>query len=70
MSTFEDLKCYVCDVNKFKIWKSKQEKKKENQKRRENEIDEQFNFTDDRRGFHQKHYHNQAIIYQSKHSEI
>ena len=28
-STFEDLELYVRDVNKFKIRKSKQEKKKE-----------------------------------------
>ena len=28
LSTFEDLDCYVHDVNKFKIWKSKQGKKR------------------------------------------
>ena len=63
--TFEDLECYVHHVNKFKLWKSKQEKTKEKQTHLENKIDEQFSFTDDRRGLYQQHYHNQAKIYQS-----
>ena len=31
--------------------------KKEKQKLPDNEIDEQFSFTDDRRGLSQQHYH-------------
>ena len=69
--SFEELDNFVRDMNKFKIWKSKQDKKKEKQIHPDNEIDEQkFNFTDDRRGLHQQHYHNEAKIYQSQHPEL
>ena len=69
--SFEELDNFVRDMNKFKIWKSKQDKKKEKQIHPDNEIDEQkFNFTDDMRGRHQQNYHNQAKIYQSEHPEL
>ena len=46
--SFEELDNFVRDMNKFKLWKSKQGKKKEKQTHPDNEIDEQkFNFTDD-----------------------
>ena len=66
--TFEDLECYVRDVNKFKLWKSKQEKRKKSNP--DNETNEQFSFTDDRRGLYQQHYHNQAKIYKAEHPEL
>ena len=31
---FEDLEKFVCDMNKYKNWKSKQKKKKEKQDRK------------------------------------
>ena len=68
--SFEELDNFVSDINKFKLWKNKQEKKKEKQKYPENEINEQFNFTDDKRGIHQKHYHNPAKMNQSEHPEL
>ena len=61
---------YVSDINKLKIWKSKQEKKKERQTHPDNEFDEQFSFTYDKRGLYQQHYHNQAKLYQSEHPEL
>ena len=68
--SFEELDNFVRDMNKFKIWKSKQDKKKEKQAHPDNEIDEQFIFKDDKRGIHQQHYHNLAQIYKSEHPEI
>ena len=44
-------------------------KKNEKQTHRENKIDEEFSFTDDRRGLHQQHYQRQAKIYQREHLE-
>ena len=38
-------------------------KKKEKKTHPDNKIDEQFNFTNYRRGLHQQHYHKQAKIY-------
>ena len=52
--SFKYLECYVRDENKFK------QTEKKNQTHPENKIDKQFSFTDDRRGLHQQHYHNQA----------
>ena len=65
--TFKDSYNFVRDKNKFKIWKIKQEKKKA--KHPENEITEQYNFTDDKKGLHPQHYHNQVKIYKSEHPE-
>ena len=39
-------------------------KMKEKRTHQENKIDEQYNFTDDRRRLQQQHYHNVAKIYQ------
>jgi hypothetical protein len=69
-STFEELEFFVHDMNKYKNWKSKQEKKKEKQTHQDIEINEQFTFTSDRRGMHQQAYHNQAKLYQQENPHL
>ena len=67
---FKELDYFVCDINKLKLWMNKQEKKKEILTHSDNEINEQVDFTDNKRGLHQQPYHNQAKIYQSEHFEL
>ena len=68
--TFEDLEKFVHDMNKYKNWKSKQEKKKEKQTHLDIEVNEQFSFTDDKRGLHQQAYHNEAKLHHQQHPEL
>jgi hypothetical protein len=68
--TFEDLEAFIADMNKYKKWKSKQEKKKEKPMNDDTEVVEQFTFTDDKRGMHQQAYHNQAKLYHKEHPEM
>ena len=68
--TFEDLEIFIADMNKYKKWKSKQEKKKEKPTNDDTEIVEQFTFTEDRRGMHQQAYHNQAKLYQKENPHL
>ena len=68
--SFEDLEGFIADMNKFKKWKSKLEKKKEKPMNDETEVVEQFTFTDDKRGMHQQAYHNQAKLYHKDHPEL
>ena len=68
--SFEELDNFDRDMNKYYLLKNKQEKKKEKQTNPEIEIIKQFNFTADKRGLHQQHYHNQEKIYQSEHPEL
>jgi len=65
--SFEDLEIFIVDMNKFKKWKSKQEKKKE---KTDDTVEEKFEFTNDRRGLHQQEYHNRAKLYQAEHPEL
>ena len=70
---FEDLELFVNDINKYKTWKSKQEFKKKNQIKEPSELNDDLVDalkTDDKRGLHQQHYHNEAKIYQSEHPEM
>jgi len=66
----EDLEIFISDMNRFKKWKSKQIKKKEKPINTDNEVVETFNITDDKRGLHQQHYHNQAKLYHNQHPEL
>ena len=68
--TFEDLEIFIADMNKYKKWKSKQEKKKEKPTNDDTETVEQFTFTEDRRGMHQQAYHNQAKLYQKENPHL
>ena len=68
--SFEDLEGFIADMNKYKKWKSKQEKKKEKPMNDDTEVVEQFTFTDDKRGMHQQAYHNQAKLYHKDHPEL
>jgi hypothetical protein len=70
---FEDLELFVNDINKYRNWKSKQEIKKKNQIKEPSELNDDLVDalkTDDKRGLHQQHYHNEAKIYQSEHPEM
>jgi len=68
--TFEDLEAFIADMNKYKKWKSKQEKKKEKQTHLDIEVNEQFSFTDDKRGMHQQAYHNEAKLYHQENPHL
>ena len=72
---YEDLSEFICYMNKFKQWKSKQEKKTTNQIQDANEINDNLieilkNDVIDKRGLHQQEYHNKAKIYQAEHPEL
>ena len=69
-NTFEELELFINDMNKYKHWKSKQEKKKEKVNHQDNQTDNQFSFTNDKRGLHQQAYHYQAKLYQQEHPEL
>ena len=64
--TFEDLESFVNNMNKYKVWKNKQEKKKGKQINQPKDEDDQHSFIDEKRGIHIKAYHNEAKIYQNE----
>ena len=68
--SFEDLELFIADMNKYRKWKSKREKKKEKPTNEDTETGEQFTFTEDRRGMHQQAYHNQAKLYQKENPHL
>ena len=69
--SFEELEIFIADLNKYRKWKSKQEKKKEKSTNDDNEtVEEKFEFVNDRRGLHQQEYHNKAKLYQAEHPEL
>ena len=70
---YEELAEFICDMNKFKNWKSKQKNKEKNQMKEPIEINEdlvEVLKTEDNRGKHQQAYHNEAKIYQNQHPEL
>ena len=72
-ANYEELFDFITEMHKFKNWKSKQEIKKKNQIKEPSEINDDLVDvlkTEDKRGAHQQHYHNEAKIYQNEHPEM